>query len=82
MNNKKMPLYKYMMKNIQNLIEEEKLQEGDAIPTESQLSNLYGVSRVTVRRAITELVNEKTLNSVKVSGTYVRSRKFEHNLFK
>ncbi|MEY8643690.1 GntR family transcriptional regulator [Staphylococcus sp. GDX8P114P-2] len=82
MNNKKMPLYKYMMKNIQNLIEEEKLQEGDAIPTESQLSNLYGVSRVTVRRAITELVNEKTLYSVKGSGTYVSSRKFEHNLFK
>lgn len=82
MNNKKMPLYKHMMKNIQNLIEEEQLQEGDAIPTESQLSNLYGVSRVTVRKAITELVNKKMLYSVKGSGTYVSFLKFEHNLFK
>ncbi|RGA73336.1 GntR family transcriptional regulator, partial [Klebsiella pneumoniae] len=35
-----------------------KLAEGEKIPTEIELSELYNISRITVRNAVKELVAE------------------------
>lgn len=82
MSNKKMPLYQKIMKNIQDYIKNQGLEHGDVIPTEKSLSEKYQVSRVTIRKAISRLIEKEILYSIKGSGTYVAFPKFEHNLFK
>ena len=44
----------------------------DKIPTEYELSNLYGVSRVTIREAIKELVKNNILEVIKGKGMFVK----------
>ena len=82
MSNKKMPLYQKIMKNIQDYIKNQGLEHGDVIPTEKALSEKYQVSRVTIRKAISRLIEKEILYSIKGIGTYVAFPKFEHNLFK
>ena len=82
MSNKKMPLYQKIMKNIQDYIKNQGLEHGDVIPTEKALSEKYQVSRVTIRKAISRLIEKEILYSIKGSVTYVAFPKFEHNLFK
>ena len=43
------------------------------IPTEAELTQMFNVSRITVRKAIDELVNEGMLYRVQGKGTFVRS---------
>ncbi|MFT4284678.1 MAG: GntR family transcriptional regulator [Protaetiibacter sp.] len=51
------------------------LSEGDALPPERVLAETFGVSRMTLRRAVDELVLAGTLERRPGSGTYVsRSR--------
>lgn len=65
------PLYKQLKEHIRTWIESNRLQPGDKIPTERELARLWGVSRLTVRQAIAELVEEGILYRVQGSGTYV-----------
>jgi GntR family transcriptional regulator len=48
------------------------------IPSERELSSELGVSRMTVRRAITELVNEGLVERVHGAGTFVARPKVEY----
>ena len=47
------------------------MKPGDKIPSENQLAEQCGVSRMTARRAITELVNEGILVRSQGLGTFV-----------
>lgn len=47
------------------------LSNGDPIPSERELGKTYGVSRVTVRRAISDLIAEGFLRREGRRGTYV-----------
>lgn len=47
---------------------------GERIPSEAELVGHYGVSRMTVRRAIEALVTDGYLRSRRGSGTYVTER--------
>jgi GntR family transcriptional regulator len=55
---------------LQQLIDNE-LHSGDAIPSERSLVSRLGVSRVTVRQAIADLVGAGVLERVHGKGTYV-----------
>ena len=48
-------LYEKTIAFVLQYIDEQKLREGDQLPTEAQISSLAGVSLVTVRRALSEL---------------------------
>ncbi len=52
-------------------IRDGELRPGDKLPTESQLCSTYSVSRITVRSALSLLVNEGLLFSQQGKGTFV-----------
>ena len=49
----------------------EELKPGDTLPGERALEEEFGVSRITVRRAIGDLVNDGVLRRVRGKGTFV-----------
>jgi len=75
-----LPLYYQLEEQIKKSIESEELRPGDALPSERELSETYQISRMTVRQAITNLVNRGYLYREKGKGTFVTSQKFEQNL--
>ncbi|MBE3559604.1 MAG: GntR family transcriptional regulator [Ktedonobacteraceae bacterium] len=52
---------------------------GTLIPSEPELCQEFGVSRVTVRRAISDLVHEGRLRTVQGKGTFVAARKLQEH---
>jgi GntR family transcriptional regulator len=58
----------------------EPLSVGDAIPSERQLSSDFGVSRLTVRAALDELVREGRLVRRRGAGTFVSEPKIAQEL--
>jgi GntR family histidine utilization transcriptional repressor len=55
-------------------------KEGDAIPSEQVLAKEFGVSRMTVNRAVRELTSEQILTRIQGSGTYVAQHKYQATL--
>ena len=66
-NTKYAAIYSYIL----DYIKEKGLKNGDKLPTESQLSEQFNASRVTVRRAIKELSDRNIVFKVQGGGTYV-----------
>lgn len=69
--NKKAPLYQQLYDAILNKVRSGEYQVGEKIPSEEQLMTIYGVSRVTVRNAIKQLVDENILIKRHGKGTFV-----------
>ncbi len=63
-----------------SLIEQGKLDDGDRMPTEEEICQLFGVSRITVRRAYDELVNTGRIYRVQGKGSFVSRRKTDMQL--
>lgn len=55
-------------------------KEGDVIPAEEALARQFGVSRMTVNRAIRELSDEQVVVRKQGSGTYVAQQKYQSTL--
>lgn len=47
------------------------MQPGDRLPTEQQLSREYGVSAMTIRRALQTLIDAKRIIGIRGNGTFV-----------
>ncbi len=65
------PLYAQLMQKIKNSISNGELQTGERIAPEQELCAEYGVSRITVRKAITELEKQGILEKKQGKGTFV-----------
>ena len=55
-------------------------QAGQQIPTENELCTQYNVSRITIRKAISDLVADGVLIRWQGKGTFVQSQKVENAL--
>ena len=66
------PLHLQVQVTLKEMIEDVEYGPGDRIPSERQLSEQIGVSRMTVRRAVENLVRLGMLERRSTSGTYVR----------
>jgi GntR family transcriptional regulator len=78
--NSPLPIYYQLEENIKHLIESGQILPGDSILSEREMSEKYKISRMTVRQAITNLVNKGYLIREKGKGTFVSDKKFEQNL--
>lgn len=55
-------------------------KEGEVVPSEQALVRQFGVSRMTVNRAVRELTAEQVLTRRQGSGTFVAPKKFQATL--
>ncbi|NLK68372.1 MAG: GntR family transcriptional regulator [Clostridiaceae bacterium] len=69
------PLYCQLKNIILEKIESGEYEEDSKIPSEQALCEQYGISRPTVRQAISELTNNGQLYKLKGKGTFVSKRK-------
>lgn len=74
------PLYFQLKQLILSEIEKGEYPADSLIPTENELSEMFSISRTTVRQALTELVQEGKLYRVKSKGTFVARPKIQQTL--
>ena len=78
--NSPVPIYHQLEEQIKSQIESGELRPNEAIPSEREFTEKYQISRMTVRQALTNLVNEGLLYRKKGCGTFVSERKVEQVL--
>ncbi|AEE97230.1 GntR family transcriptional regulator [Mahella australiensis] len=71
------PIYYQIKERMRALIEAGDLKPGMQVPSERELCDEYGVSRMTVRQAISELVKEGVLYRLRGKGTFVAEPKLD-----
>lgn len=74
------PLYLQVSEWIRGNIYKGDLTTGDRVPSENQIMEMLGVSRGTVKKAVTMLVNEGLLVQVQGKGTFVKSENISYSL--
>src|SRR5512139_4030885 len=67
----KSPLYNLIEQNLREIILRGQLNRGESIPSEWELADLYGVSRLTVRNALENLRRQGWLVRRHGVGTFV-----------
>ena len=72
-----LPAYEQIKRYVLEQIESGALGPGDVVPSETELVKEFGVARMTVSRALRELMTEGVLNRVRGSGTFVAPRQYE-----
>lgn len=76
------PLYITLADDIRAGIAGGKYPPGSRIPTEAELETIYGVSRITVRKAMELLVNEGAVTRRRKVGSFVSEKKMTRYLNK
>lgn len=74
--NSAIPLYQQVAEDLKNRIEQGEFCSGQSIPSEAKLCEQYEVSRITIRNAIAELVEQEILVKYQGKGVFVRSNFF------
>lgn len=68
------PLYLQLARNLRDHIVSSGIHPGSALPSERDISEMAGMSRVTVRKGIEQLIDEGVLFRKQGSGTFVARR--------
>jgi GntR family transcriptional regulator len=74
------PLYHQIKQNLRELIENKNIAGGQLLPSERELANYYGVNRLTLRQAVTDLVREGALKRQRGIGTFVAEPKLTQSI--
>ena len=69
--NSSVPLYAQIVELIQRDIETGVFNQTGRLPTEGELAEQYQVSRITIRRAVDELVGQKLVEKKQGKGTFL-----------
>ena len=70
-------LYENTIEFIRKFIADNKLVQGDRLPSEIEIAAMAGVSLMTVRRAMSELVSAGALQRIQGRGTFIRSNRIQ-----
>ncbi|GAX91729.1 GntR family transcriptional regulator [Effusibacillus lacus] len=76
------PLYYQLKEKLTQMIQNGEMPVGSLVPSERELSERYGISRMTVRQALGELVKEGLLVREQGKGTFVAEPKINQGLLK
>lgn len=76
------PLYYQLKEMLTETISKGELPPGTLMPSERELSERFGISRMTVRQALGEMVKEGLLVREQGKGTFVAEPKISQSLFK
>src|SRR5262249_35076580 len=74
------PRYHQLKEILRERVRTGEWKPGDLIPSERELGETYGISRMTARQAITELVNEGVFYREQGKGTFVTRNKITQQL--
>lgn len=74
------PLYYRIREDLRELINSGQVKPGDRLSSERELCKQYGVSSITVKRAVLDLVRDGLLYRVPGKGTFVSQAKMERDL--
>lgn len=69
------PLHQIISEKLQKQISSGKYAFGERLPSERQLMEQFGVSRITIRRAIANLANQGLVISVRGKGVFVKEQR-------
>lgn len=70
------PVYFRLAEDIKQQVLSGKLKPGDVLPTEAQLCEQYGISRMTARQGLKLLAEEGLIESFRGKGSFVTHPKF------
>ncbi len=73
-------MYERLKEHIRQQITAGDLRQGDQLPTEAAFCEQFSVSRITVRKALAELIREGLLESRQGKGTFVCNKTVNHRL--
>lgn len=76
----KVPLYQQLYEILRSKIDDGEFSPGDMLPPESELIDVYEVSRATVRQVLDMLVNEGLIYRQRGRGTFVTHPTLEQGL--
>lgn len=74
---KKTRIYEEIVEKVKGMVEQGMLNSGDQLPSERELSEVFKVSRSSVREALRALESQGFLESRQGDGTYIASRPVE-----
>lgn len=75
------PVYLQLKNILKGSILSGEIGQNEMIPSETQLAETYKITRTTVRRAISELVNENLLRSEHGKGTFVSLKPLSYSMW-
>lgn len=78
----KSPLYIKIARELQKMIDNKNFDNTNMIPPEMVLTKMFNASRVTIRKAIDILVEERVLEKKHGSGTFIKSKQVAYDPFK
>lgn len=73
------PFYKQLKDKIMEDIESGKVKPGDKLPSERELAEQYGISRMTARHTLSILEREGVVERRVGAGTFISNQKIEMN---
>jgi len=74
------PLYAQLAARLDEAISSGRLKSGDQVPSEAALMETYGISRVTVRQALQQLIRNGKLVAKRGKGTFVARAPLQQDL--
>lgn len=74
------PAYQQIYNHLKGLIDDGVLKQGDEIYSESEMISKYGVSQITVRRAVQDLAQEGYLQKRRGAATTVAYKKTQRDI--
>lgn len=79
-NKSPLPAYYRIQKDIEKKIENHEYTPGNRIPSDKEFCEIYDVSRITVRRALSELEDAGFVERIQGKGTYVKFSQIKQSI--